>query len=69
MDLLKSMLEVNLEQRISIKDALDHRFFKLRMEEFINIEDILRKLSFREYEEFSKFFFIFFFKNPNFNLF
>jgi len=45
------MLKVNLEQRTSIQQALEHKFFKLRMEEFKNIEDILRKLSFKEYEE------------------
>lgn len=52
MDLLKGMLKVNLEERISIKQALDHRFFKLRMEEFKNISDILRQLSYKDYEEY-----------------
>lgn len=51
LDLLKSMLKVNLEERITIRMALDHKFFRMRMEEFKNVADILSRLSFREYEE------------------
>ena len=45
------MLKTNLNERISIKQALDHQFFKLRMEEFKNINDILLQLSYKDYEE------------------
>lgn len=48
------MLKLDLKERFSIKQALDHKFFKLRMEEFINIKDILNKLNFKEYEEYIK---------------
>lgn len=48
------MLKLDLKERFSIKQALDHKFFKLRMEEFINIKDILTKLNFKEYEEYIK---------------
>lgn len=50
------MLKVNLSERYSIQQALDHKFFKLRMEEFKDIKDILTQLNFKDYEEFILFF-------------